>query len=176
MLQASCNTLLSHVHTLISMLPSGHKILRMDSRLDSDRTQRGQLTSLMQDGEWSHRVHELASALVKYLSAMRLLGMALPDDAEMDIARLAVTSLEVTCWALTNGLNVSSQNVVLALECMSDCLQNQQIFAVIGSSDHMTWACSAIGCVHQIVKKVNPQRKPFSSVDVIVEQQSTLKG
>ncbi|XP_033632694.1 huntingtin-like isoform X2 [Asterias rubens] len=175
MLQASCNTLLSHVHTLISIMPSGHKILRMDSRLDSDRTQRGRLTSLMQDGEWSHRVHELASALVKYLSAMRLLGMVIPSHAEIDIARLAVTCLEVTCWALTHRLNVSSQNVVLALECMSACLQNQQLFTVIGSTDHMTWVCSAIGCVHQIVKKVNPQRKPFSSVDVIVEQQSTLK-
>ena len=96
MLQASCNTLLSHVHTLISIMPSGHKILRMDSRLDSDRTQRGRLTSLMQDGEWSHRVHELASALVKYLSAMRLLGMVIPSHAEIDIARLAVTCLEVS--------------------------------------------------------------------------------
>ena len=96
MLEAGCTTLLSHVHNLIAMLPSVHKIMRMDSRLDSERTHRGRMMSLMQDAEWSHRVHELASALVRYLSAMRLLGVALPDDSVTDIARLAVTCLEVT--------------------------------------------------------------------------------
>ncbi|XP_038046111.1 huntingtin-like [Patiria miniata] len=175
MFEASCTTLLSHIHNMMALMPAEHQILRADSRIDSEMTHKGHMMSLIQCVDWRTRVYELASALVKYLRAMRLLGMPVPPDSLEEIAKLAVTCLEAASWSLTEGSNVTSQMIVTSVECMGVSLQNQQIFAVIGSSDHTTLACSAIGCLHQIVEKINPRRKCFPSADVLVEQESSLK-
>ncbi|XP_022080674.1 huntingtin-like isoform X2 [Acanthaster planci] len=175
MLEAACTTLLSHIHNIIAMMPAEHTILRIDSRLDSEMTHKSHMMSLIQNVEWRARIFELASALVKYLTAMKLLAIPVPPESLNEIARLAVTCVEVTCWSLTEGSDLASSLIVTALECVGVTLQNQHIFAVIGLADNMTWACSTISCLHQIVKKMNPHRKCFSSWDMTPEQKSLLR-
>ena len=61
--------------------------------------------------------------------------------------------LQAMCWSIASGTSVPSQTVIKALDCLGEALQDQQIAAVIGQPEHMAWACAAIGCVHQIVRK-----------------------
>ena len=100
LLRTACTTLLSRVHGLVSSLASQHRVVRTDSRRETDRVYRAKLMQFFTDGEWCDRVYDLAGALVKYLVSARTLGQNVPGERLDDIGQFAITCLEVKHFKL----------------------------------------------------------------------------
>ena len=95
LLRTACTTLLSRVHNVIAALPSQHRVVRTDSRRETDRIYRAKLMEFFQDADWCNTLYDLAGALVKYLVSARTLQQNIPNDRLEDTGQFAISCLEV---------------------------------------------------------------------------------
>lgn len=58
--------------------------------------------------------------------------------------------LQLLCWMFHNDILPTSEQLNTCLMCMAVILQNQQLSAVIGQKDHVSWVASIVSSIYQV--------------------------
>lgn len=58
--------------------------------------------------------------------------------------------LQLLCWMFHNDILPTSEQLNTCLMCTSVILQTQQLSAVIGQKDHVSWVASIASCIYQV--------------------------
>ncbi|XP_013398873.1 huntingtin [Lingula anatina] len=153
-LQASQLTLLRHINNIINMLPVPHQVLSYSEKQTSQEDSfLEKMEDFFTDTAWLENVNHLTAALVEYIKTLRLLPWKpqIPEESVRDVARFAVLNMEIVHWLLNQDQIPASGHLETSLRCFCAVLQNQQSFTVIGSTEHVTWVCSVVRAVHQLL-------------------------
>ncbi|CAH1783183.1 unnamed protein product [Owenia fusiformis] len=156
LLQASQLTLFRHLNNIINMLPVPHKVLCYSKKAPSNskvEQYQEKMEDFFNDSGWLDSLFHLAGALLKYMISLPLLPWqpSLPPESHNDVARFSVLCLEVLHWMYLHDILPSSHQLYVAIHCTTLVLQTPTLSDLIGQKDHMTWVCSAVASIHQIL-------------------------
>ncbi|XP_033369601.1 huntingtin isoform X3 [Parus major] len=99
-------------------------------------------------------------------------GLRVPPDKEDDILKFVVMSVEALSWHLVHDQIPLSVDLQAALDCCCLTLQQPNLWSLLSSAAHVTYACSLINCIRFIIEAVavepgnqllSPERKKNTS-------------
>ncbi|XP_056004424.1 huntingtin-like isoform X2 [Ostrea edulis] len=150
--QASQLTLTRHVNYVINLLPVPHQILTFSSFVVKESRYQEKMNDIFLDVSWRDMIFSLTKTLNCYLQAMSGLPWKpdIPVESHCDICKFSVLCMELLCWMFHNDILPTSEQLNTCLMCTSVILQTQQLSAVIGQKDHVSWVASIASCIYQV--------------------------
>ncbi|XP_041477605.1 huntingtin-like isoform X1 [Lytechinus variegatus] len=165
LLKAAMPTLVTHLKSFAALVPRPHRILEPGSERQDARDYCAKMMECFQDGVWCHQLNDIVAALARYFLACRTLKIDLDIEASECMMSLTIASLELVSWSISEGKPISSAQALHSMECIAEILQHPELSTVIGDPDHVTWFCSAIGCIYHIIqagKVWKEEHEPFT--------------
>ncbi|XP_030848870.1 huntingtin [Strongylocentrotus purpuratus] len=165
LLKASMPTLITHLKAFAALVPRPHQILELASESQEARDYYSKMMECFQDTLWCNQLDDIIWALSRYFVACRTLKLDLDMEASESMMSLTISALELVSWSISEGKPISSAQALHSIECIAEILQHPELSIVIGGSDHVTWFCSAIGCIHHIIqagKVWKEEHEPFT--------------
>ncbi|XP_072177779.1 huntingtin-like [Diadema setosum] len=170
LLRAAAEVLLLHVKEFATLVPQPHQVLEPDAESRSARDYHAKMMECFRDSDWCDQLNDVVAALVQYFVASRTLKLEVNKGAMDSILCLAITSLELVSWSISEGKTIFSTQVLHSIECVAEVLQQTDFFTVIGGADHMTWVCSAIGCLYHLIQSGKVFKEDHEEVDLPVSE------
>ncbi|XP_035180821.1 huntingtin isoform X1 [Oxyura jamaicensis] len=164
---------LDHVSTTVLNLPANHQVFQPLLPTEPSAYWK-KLSDIFGDEVMYCSVMTLCRALAQYLLLLSKLptGLRVPPDKEDDILKFVVMSVEALSWRLMHDQLPLSIDLQAALDCCCLTLQQPNLWNLLASAVHVTYACSLINCIRFIIEAVavepgnqllSPERKKNTS-------------
>ncbi|XP_061171379.1 huntingtin-like isoform X1 [Saccostrea echinata] len=150
--QAAQLTLTRHINNVINLLPAPHQILTFSSFFVKESRYQEKMNDIFSDTSWKDMIFSLTKTLNCYLQAMDRLPWKpdIPVESHCDICKFSVLCMELLCWMFHNDILPTSEQLNVCLKCTAVILQNQQLSAVIGQKDRVSWIASIASSIYQV--------------------------
>uniref|UniRef100_A0A8C0ZK08 Huntingtin n=1 Tax=Cyanistes caeruleus TaxID=156563 RepID=A0A8C0ZK08_CYACU len=164
---------LDHVSSAVQNLPANHQVFQPLLPTEPSAYWK-KLSDIFGDEVMYQSVMTLCRALAQYLLLLSKLpaGLRVPPDKEDDILKFVVMSVEALSWHLVHDQIPLSVDLQAALDCCCLTLQQPNLWSLLSSAAHVTYACSLINCIRFIIEAVavepgnqllSPERKKNTS-------------
>ncbi|XP_049777630.1 huntingtin [Schistocerca cancellata] len=149
---ASRAVLLQHVAHIKSLLPRPHQVFNPEGRSPLPREVKytSRLSDLLSDSKFWDLIFELAPGVTCYLQSLPKLALgswpSVPQQDCEPLAKFGVICLEAINWLITTKAGRSfilPQHLEASLNCAASVIQDTNLSAVLGQTQHGSWVASA---------------------------------
>ncbi|KAL8615828.1 hypothetical protein ACOMHN_048536 [Nucella lapillus] len=155
--QAAQLTMFRHINNVINHLPVPHQCLNFAHIVPPRLLQyMDRIDEVFTDHLWFDMNFSLAAAFAQYVVCIRRLPWEarVPAESQTDVCRFCVLLLEMVHWSIQHDNLPTSEQLQMCLECVACVLQDAALWAIIAQDDHVTWVCSLVAGLHQLLSSV----------------------
>lgn len=156
---ASMTLLLQHVTSIMEHVPRPHQtFIASENAMLSPKEVKyhRRLTDLLSDPVFGETLFQIVPVVTLYLKTLPILPWQteVPAESLGDLGRFCVLCFEALHWLIEKEIHPCPQQMQACLNLVQAMMQNENIAAVFGLRDHVTWVCSGIYSIHRVMSYV----------------------